>query len=131
MPDDLRLVGGIDELDSVTSAMGMSYSVADDMCKPGDPNRNFLIGLIAKAASDYLRYRDSQTPKLRLLFKRAELWLFTTTLNGHGPLPGSFEWACEWLGENPQMCRARIQRMTIEDLPKVDHFSRRRTRPPK
>lgn len=124
--DGERLVGGLDELDVVASRMGLAYG-------DGEPSasalidRNLLIGLVARAAAEFLRYRRGTTTRSRMIYKRAELWIYTT-YNGKGPPPGSFEWCCEWLGEDPQDCRSRLLGMTIRDLPKVDHFSSKRKR---
>ena len=120
-----RLAGSLAELDVVSSRMGLSYGPDDGACPPGSTDRNWLISVVARAAAEFLRYRRVPTPRARMVYKRAELWLYTT-YNGTGPPIGSFEWCCDWLGEDPQACRARLLGMSITDLPKVDHFSAKR-----
>lgn len=123
-----RPAGDLDDLDVVAARMGMSYD-EDAPSSVGDPDRNLLIGWVARAVSDYIRYRNSLIPKHRLTWRRAQYWLFSETrTNGSGPEKGSFAWVCEWLGEDPNACRSRIENMTIDQLPKVDHYSRERKR---
>jgi hypothetical protein len=119
--------GGLDELSVVASRMGLSYGVSDGACAPGSVERNWLIGTVARAVAEFVRYKNATNPRSKMVYKRAQLWLFTT-YNGKGPPPGSFEWCCEWLDEDPEIGRARALSLDIADLPKVDHFSSDRSR---
>lgn len=79
-----------------------------------------MIGTLAKAVSDYVRYRGNPNPKLRSLYREARLWLFDEKFPGSGEPLGSFAWVCRELDREPGPARERIRKMKITDLPKVD-----------
>ena len=81
---------------------------------------NTMIGVLAKAVSDYVRYRGAKNPKLRMLYREARLWLFDEYSPGTGECLGSFAWVCRELDRDPAPARERIRKMRITDLPKVD-----------
>jgi len=120
--------GDYDDIGEMAGRLGLSYDDESfNDLESWRPTRNLLISMVAKAVSEYLRYKGSDNLRLRLLHKRAEYWLFYTVTNGGGrPRVGSFAWVCELLEEDPDAARARIQGMSIDDMPKVDHFSRSR-----
>ena len=81
---------------------------------------NMMIGTLAKAVSDYVRYKGNKNPKLHALWREARLWLFDERFPGSGEPLGSFAWVCRELDKNPEVARERIRKMKISDLPKVD-----------
>ena len=82
-----------------------------------------MLGTVASAVNDYVRYRDSVRPKAKELAKNAEAWLFCKTDPTTDPVLGSFQWVCMVLNRDADSVRVRIRQMKINDLPKVDRRS--------
>lgn len=84
-----------------------------------------MMGTLIKAVSDYVRYKDARSKKLREQARTAEIWLFAKTDPLTDPALSSFGWVCMVLDRDLEKSRGRIREMTTDDLPKVD---RRRDR---
>jgi predicted transcriptional regulator len=83
--------------------------------------RRTIIGVTAKAVSDYVRYRKSSIASMRALAEEAEVWLFMNNLDtAKEPFLGSFAWVCMILGRDVNKGRAAIKLLKVGDLPKVD-----------
>jgi hypothetical protein len=83
--------------------------------------RATILGVTAKAVSDYVRYKGSSDGRMRRWAKDAERWLFQNGVAPEKePFLGSFSWVCMILDKDLGKAREIIRTMKVSDLPKVD-----------
>jgi hypothetical protein len=105
----LPVIGLDDDVDQVPVCSRTFYAI--------------MLGTVASAVNDYVRYKDETKPKAVELARNARAWLFCRTDPCKDPVLGSFQWVCMVLDKDADSIRMRISQMKIRDLPKVDRRS--------
>lgn len=105
----------------VADALGVVDGWPPSLSTAPEVYRNLILGVVAKAVSDFVRYRYASKKELRREAKTAAIWLFGKVSDPLDDVPiGSFAWVCAVLGRDPSVARSRFTCLTVKDLPKTD-----------